>query len=106
MNSKTKGKSFIAQPFSHSAYACNCWEADVANYGFARPTTGSFEQFSLLVPSNIVSEIDAPIQVFAIMSGLDNGSPRPDTRVTLAMSRATDEDDRTMTASNRLTTVP
>lgn len=68
--------------------------------------TGSFEQSSPLVSSKWVSEMDAPIHVFAIKSGLDSGEPFPETRRSLSMSVATDDDDLTMTASYRFKTTP
>lgn len=67
---------------------------------------GSFEQSSRAVPSNIVSDIDAPIHVFANRSGLISGPPLLETRSTRAMSFTTEEDCLTITDSNRLTTVP
>jgi hypothetical protein len=53
-----------------------------------------------------VSEIDAPIHVLAIISGFLSRLPLPETRATLAISVATDEDRLTITVSYRLTTAP
>lgn len=59
-----------------------------------------------MVSSYAVSEIDAPTQVLAIRSGFISGPPLPETRATLAMSFARDEEGRTITDSYRSITVP